>query len=355
MLKTTKMSIVEIEKKLNLSLNKDNDPQDILFFTGSGISSPDPCAFPLGQELHRMLLQYYTDMTNSEINDFLKNDNNAFEKTVSTILNNYGKLDNQNRPYHLLSDIFIYRANDSQYKQENDYHKFFRKHIQKGGKHFTVNLDQFIELDNSARIDFFTSSQINDNSSNHIRNGYLYKIHGDPLNIIGLQGFLFEVIKNGFSASIQDFFDTQINQVKTVVFVGYGGVDKYDITPYFEKKSNCFFNKTSALWINYCKSDQILISKNLSAAKLAILSKFNSWLAVDSSPELILNKLFKDGPKIQNVHRANGYKKEYENFFRVNLVREIFDKSNNLSEEQINELIKVHQKRRSSIREQLID
>lgn len=348
------MNIDEIGKELSLNLSKNNNPKDILFFTGTGISNADPCAFPLGNELHKILLKYYTDMTELEINDFLKNDDVAFEKTVSTILNSYGQLDEQNLPFHLLSDIFIYRDNDH-FKQENDYHKFFRDHIQKGGKHFTVNLDQFIELDDSVRIDFFTSSQINDNSSNHNGNGFLYKIHGDPLDIIGLQGFLIEVIKNGFSTSIQNFFDTQINQVKTVIFVGYGGVDKYDITPYFKKKSNCFFNKTSALWINYCKSNQIVISENLSIAQQTILSKFNSWLAVDSSPELILNKLFKDGPKIQNADRANGYKKEYEDFFRVNSEREIFYKSNNLSEEQINELTKIHQERRSSIRKQLID
>lgn len=347
------MNMDEIEKKLSLNLSKNNNPKDILFFTGTGISNPDPCAFPLGDELHKILLHYYTDMTDLEINDFLINDDASFEKTVSTILNSFGQLDDQNRPFHLLSDIFIYRDTDY-FKQENDYHKFFRDHIQKGGKHFTVNLDQFIELDDSGRIDFFTSSQIENNSSNHNGNGFLYKIHGDPLDIVGQQGFLIEVIKNGFSTNMQDFFDKQINQVKTVVFVGYGGVDKYDITPYFEKKSNCFFNNTSALWINYCKNDQIVISEKLSSAQQTILSKFNSWLAVDSSPELILNKLFNDGPEIQNAHRANGYKKEYEIFFRVNSVREIFDNSN-LSEEQINEFTKAHQERRSSIHKQLID
>lgn len=322
------------------------------FFTGSGISAADLCSFPLGQELHRILLQYYTDMTNLEIDDFLSQNLVSFEKTVDVILTEYGNIDHINAPFHLVSDIFIYRNEDSNWKQTNDYHKFFKYHILQGGKHFTVNLDQFIELDNNG-IHTLTANDIEETCGNNLgSSGFLFKIHGDPnLDYVGLQGFLHRVIESGLSEQVQTFFDNQMHEVKTVIFIGYGGVDQFDITPYFESKPDCFFKNTTALWINYSCEKEISISTELTQAQQSILSKFSNWAYVRCSPVIILNQLFNHCfPPIVNVHRNNGYKRQYEDFFRINTVQEVVDINQNIDKNGL----KDNMLRRRKIREELI-
>lgn len=323
------MTKENLANKLKISLTKGNEPKEILFFTGAGISAPEPCSFPLGQELHRILLQYYTDMTSWEIEGFLNQNPIPFERTVEIILEEYGNLDHNNPGFNLLTDIFIYRNDESNWKVDNDYHKYFRHHIQNDGKHFTVNLDQFIELDGQGRIERFFA---HNDFDVEINDGLLFKMHGDPNEPVRTQGFLQSVIENGFSDQVQNFFDRQINQVKTVIFVGYGGVDQFDITPYFESKLNCFFKNTTALWINYSRENEISTSENLSQAQRTILSKFSDWACVQCSPETILNSLFDNGfPNINTAHRNNGYRREYENFFRINTTQEIVDNDQNIN------------------------
>lgn len=350
------MTKEELASKLKISLNKDNNTSDILFFTGAGISAPDPCSFPLGQELHRILLQYYTDMTSWEIEGFLNQNPIPFERTVEIILEEYGNLDHQNRGFNLLTEIFIYRNNEANWKEDNDYHKYFRHHVQQGGKHFTVNLDQFIELEGQG-IQTLTANDIDDengafNAENFDQSGFLFKIHGDSnLDPVGLQGFLHRVIRNGFTDEVQNFFDRQIQQVNTVIFVGYGGVDQFDITPYFENKPNCFFKNTRALWINYSRENEISISENLSQSQQTILSKFSDWACVQCSPEIILNSLFNNNsPDIGTAHRNNGYRREYENFFRINTTQEIVDNDQNIEDNNLRE----YMLRRRRIRGRLI-
>jgi len=351
------MTEEKLADKLKISLTKGNEPKDILFFTGAGISAPDPCSFPLGQELHRILLQYYTDMTSWEIEGFLNQNLIPFEKTVEIILEEYGNLDYQNRGFSLFTEIFIYRNDEATWKVDNDYHKYFRSHIQKGGKHFTVNLDQFIELDGQGRIIQLTANDIDDengafNIENFDHSGFLFKIHGDSnLDPVGLQGFLHSVIKNGFSDQVQNFFDRQVEQVKTVIFVGYGGVDQFDITPYFESKPNCFFKNTTALWINYSRENEISTSENLSQSQQTILSKFSDWACVQCSPETILNYLFNDScHNIGIAHRNNGYRREYEGFFKINTTQEIKDNDGNINVNNLRE----YMLRRRRIRGKLI-
>ena len=350
--KKNPMSKNKIEKTINLSLNKKNNPTEILFISGAGISHADPCSFPLGNELHRILLQYYTDMTNWEIDLFLTNNNNVFENTVSTILKFYGNDFSANIFFNVLSELFIFRNIENK-KLENDYHKFFRNHIQNGGKHLTVNLDQFIELDGSARIEHFTSNEfLNNPMKFNSEDGYLFKIHGDPItDKIGVQGFLLEVLKNGLPDKIMEFIDNLLNKSKHVVFIGYGGVDIFDINPYFESKPNGFFSNTSALWINYCRNSNIKTRKVLPPIQQLILSKFNSAISVSCSPEIILNKLFETTPEINLAHCNTGYHKEYVNIFRTNLLKEILDESNRKVTDT--NKIQICMKRREEIRKLL--
>lgn len=317
--------IKSIEKDLNLNLNEKIKESNVLFITGAGISVPDPCSFLLGKELHKILLLYYTEMSSSEIDEILDKNSITFEKTVEIILDEFGNLDQDNIFFNLLTEIFIYREEET-WKQQNDYHEYFRQHIRQNGKHLTVNLDQFIELDYRDRIEPFTANKIDENFSVANEEGFLLKLHGDPnIDSVGLQGFLHRILENGFSDHVKAFLDKQISQAELVIFVGYGGVDEYDVTPYFEEKAGCYFKDTKGLWINYDPNSNSLHSfEELPITQKVILSKFKNSLLVKCSPELILNKLFdKNSFKIRNAHRKGGYKREYENIFRINSVNEV--------------------------------
>lgn len=316
------MSIITreiIKQKINLKLEKNNSPKDILFFTGAGIAAPVPCSFPLGIELYELLLHYFTDMEKPEIHAYIEDNSYTFEETVSIIMEEFGPLDHSSIPFNLLSDIFIFRYDD-EYKKINDYHKFFRAHVDNGGKHFTVNLDQFIELAEKAQINILTAKDFDKGPTNNIYDysGFLLKIHGDPnIDGVGLQGFLHQVIKTGLSEKVKSFFDRHLNKAKTVIFIGYGGIDKFDVTPYFQSKSDHFFQNTSALWINYSTEQEVSEISDVAESQKIILSKFGSSLSVKCSPEVILNRLFSEISEIFSV-KNNGYKKEYEDIFRCN-------------------------------------
>lgn len=319
--------------KLQISLDNTNEPSDILFFTGAGISAPDPCGFPLGKELHYLILLYCTDMARWEVEEFTRKNLILFEETVEIIIETYGKINFNNKIFDLINNLFVYEPL-SEWKEINNYHKFFRRHIEKGGKHFTVNLDQFIELDiisldsGVKEIITITANTVNNkngsfNKNNFTKACYLFKIHGDPNeDELGIQGFLQRPIEYGFSPEVKDFFDTQLNEVKVVIFVGYGGVDIFDITPYFESKPNGFFKKTTALWIDYSSQNEDLSEvKELRPEQCLILSKFKDAVCIKGRPDVLLNQLFDNStiPEIEIEHNRKGYRKEYENFFKINV------------------------------------
>lgn len=308
---------------IDLRLKNEVEPKDVLFFTGAGISVAPPSNFPLGNVLHRMILEHAEKFNKSAA--IALSEKLVFEETISRLAKLYNSQSiDSNIFLHILSDIFIFSKLENHKRishQPNDYHKFFNWHIMNKGNHFTVNIDQFIEPD-LDRLHIYTKQSFKESNyctQNNLYQGYLLKIHGD-INIDewGKQGYLCENIQQ-FDDGFARLIDNEIHKVKFVIFVGYGGVDKFDITPYFNSKQNGFFKDTNALWIKYGKTEELQVPNEIYTSIDIILSKFNKHIVVETSnPELILNNLFKDAPVITNTTKEecrNG--KEVEEYLKT--------------------------------------
>ncbi len=55
------LKIDDIESKLGLNI-RELQANEVLFFTGAGISAASPIDFPLGDELHKLVLKQYTNL-----------------------------------------------------------------------------------------------------------------------------------------------------------------------------------------------------------------------------------------------------------------------------------------------------
>ena len=294
-------SITELSNRIGITLDKSLQPYEVLFFAGAGISVPPPANFPLGNELHRMLLEYAEKRNKKDAENLSKSF--IFEETVSRLSKLYEDLNGKNIFLHIFSNVFEVRADEDPKAitahllnhKPNEYHKYFNWHIKNGGKHFTVNIDQFIESLGSLQFNIRTKEYIDELLMNSINlsdsSGYLLKLHGDVnKDEWGTQGYLYKNVQ-AFSQSFSKFLDIEINSARIVIFIGYGGVDHYDITPYFKLKNNGYFENTSAIWLKYEGNEELNIVEP-EGSQNEILTKFKNHFVIKSTkPEFLLNSL----------------------------------------------------------------
>ncbi len=312
---------LELVKEINLELNNQINPKDILFFSGAGISIPPPTNLPCGVDLHRMLLEYAELFSKEDARQLSLG--LCFEETVSRLSKLHNKEDNFNQFLNILTEVFICREQDGLLNLvPNDYHKYFDWHLNNFGVHFTVNLDQLIETNRKSKSYIISTKEkaieYNYPIPTLILEGFLLKVHGDAtLDEWKTQGCLIENIQQ-FNTDFKNYLDYFVNNANFVIFVGYGGVDKFDITPYFTEKNNGHFSNTNALWIEFGGGNDLRKPKKISNDCASIISKFNKSMVIETlHPEIILNGLFKNSPIIINAQRCDyEYNKEIDRFLK---------------------------------------
>ena len=316
------MDYPELIEALGFDKSAVFQPNDVLFFTGAGISAADPTDFFLGNELHSSLLSSYSSLCKFEREAALSSRRGlAMEETISIIVKVLdevmGSNTTMNQAVNILTEIFIYRP--CTYRQPNEYHKYFNWHLSQGGNHITVNIDQFIEQGQSNFLIQEPNSITNVCSQiTPATRSVLFKIHGDPNKTpIGQQGFLSEQLAMGFSAKVTKWLDALLKNSKLVVFVGYGGLDRFDVIPYFRNMTVQIDG--TALWIEYSTSTNIEFLSSVAAEKRQIVSKFKKAAFVKCDPKVILNKLFPASPHISNTARNSGVLPEYVNLIQANV------------------------------------
>lgn len=65
-------AIKDLENKLSLVLSNLRI-EEVLFITGAGISSATPTKFPIGNELHELILEAFSNLNKFEIQTLLTN------------------------------------------------------------------------------------------------------------------------------------------------------------------------------------------------------------------------------------------------------------------------------------------
>ena len=126
---------------------------------------------------------------------------------------------------------------------------------------------------------------------------------------------------------IHSFFDSGLSSSKIVAFVGYGGVDRYDVNPYFRNKSDGFFKNTFAIWFRFNRGSGMKIipidDASITPDTKTILSKFKNAIVIDGDSEeykQVMNLLVPSSPKISETRPMTiKYRPEYESIIKKSL------------------------------------
>lgn len=186
-------------------------PQDVLFWTGAGISYDAPTCGPLGGELtERALSHLFEPDCLSDIRDCYRELSIARPyPRLETVLDVVRRI--------IGVDAFIDVLSDLIQPQPNDLHGFFARHLDAGGKHATANFDDCIERSLPTTI----GSQII-----HFHGSFVGDPTGERL------GATLGVIQRGFPADLSEQLRQALAAADVIVFAGYSGYDAFDVGPF---------------------------------------------------------------------------------------------------------------------------
>lgn len=282
--------------------------EKVVFWTGAGISVAQPARFPNGEVLTEESMKKFmpADAYSAIQKIFTKGGfKNAFgiqrkvPRLELIIQDAYGVLGFKTFDYFSFMDI--------PHEYLNRYHIFFASHILAGGTHFTMNFDDGIEK-GMKKIDENLDPQIyviddpgifNQKKTDFARK--LIKLHGsitkkESYSSIGL---ILNNITSGFDKVHLKKILKIIKNSKILCFIGYGGVDSFDVTPFFKKWiPETKLNDLTVLWIEYADNIELVpinISETRNAGK-DILTAFKksgaNVLAFEGNAETELIPLF---------------------------------------------------------------
>ena len=255
-------------------------PEKVVFWTGAGISIASPTNLPSGIILtEESMKKIMPDGTYNAVQKIFTSGNfkDAFgiprkvPRLELIIQTAYGVLGFKT------FDFFSFMNIPSKYL--NRYHIFFPSHILAGGTHFTMNFDDGIET-GIKRIDVNLDPQIyviddpnlfNQNKIDFV--GKLIKLHGSltKKEFYSSLGLILNNITSGFDKIHSKKIIKVIRDSKVLCFIGYGGVDSFDVTPFFKKWiSETKLNDLIVLWIEYADTPELVpinISETENAGK----------------------------------------------------------------------------------------
>jgi hypothetical protein len=108
---------------------------------------------------------------------------------------------------------------------------------------------------------------------------------------------------------VQKVWDDLLSKASLVVFCGYGGVDQFDVVPYFAAKPAMSIN-CNALWLQH--ADQVPVQMGSVGHMPAdmMLSKFRLSGVIKGLAGFVLNELLPTMPQIAQMRRIGGYRNE---------------------------------------------
>jgi len=215
------------------------DPRSVVIFSGAGISIDPPSCQPLGEMLTQWVIDSYTPAgTRERITAILE---------AGRFTNTFGAPKRLPR-LEMILECAWWIIGDRAYEllarhmrdaEPNDLHALFAAHLAAGGSHVTVNLDGCIEEAYeraTGRLPPRILHRPGGGAAVPALDGALTKLHGsvhrsDPLQDVGL---LLHGIGCGFAAGIDRSLRDLLSRRKLLLFVGYGGLDFIDMTPFFQ-------------------------------------------------------------------------------------------------------------------------
>ncbi len=210
-------------------------PDEVMFWSGAGISIDPPTRGPAGNTLtNRALDSYFRIGTRAELRRLyscLDVPNAAFRPRLETVLDALVEAQGLRALTDVLSDLIVAPPNQN--------HHFFAEHLKRDGRHATANFDTCIERAKPCgalpMVHFH----------GHLDEGSLESL-----------GARLGVIENGFPASTTTALDSLVGNEATaaLVFVGYSGSDYFDVTPYFKERVGLLAGRV-VIWHEYFPSE----------------------------------------------------------------------------------------------------
>lgn len=256
-----------MDSKRLLSLFENGRPEKVIFWTGAGISIQAPTCLPIGAELTRLCINTFMPFgTFSLVNALF---------SLGNFKDSYGNKKELPRLELIIENIVgalgfrafnYFSFMDIPRKYLNCYHLFFGKHIEEGGTHFTLNLDNGIDsfFTNPAK---FISDRPNQLTEKSILTSKLIKLHGTITNKTSYEdlGLILKNITVGFNNALAGSILNSLIESKLLCFIGYGGVDSFDVIPFFEHFIRAIGHKSlndlTVIWIAYNPQDSFQLCK----------------------------------------------------------------------------------------------
>jgi hypothetical protein len=230
----------ELLERVNLSAIA---PEEVVFWSGAGISFAAPTCAPGGIELvERALETFFEPDTLARIRDYygalcLARTHPRLETVLDVIRRIHGLEALRN----VLSDV--------RDRPPNTLHRFFADHLSLGGRHITANFDTCIEACGGDGVAHF---------------------HGSFIDGDDALGATLARIQRGFPLEITiRLHDLLFAGTCLLVFVGYSGSDAFDVEPFLRRLDANPLDGTAVLWISYADSDSLTISRDSSDIRVA--------------------------------------------------------------------------------------
>lgn len=279
--------ILETDDLRSLSV----DPAKTIFWVGAGVGCLTPCNLPLGNDLTDAILQTalgeenkdkLIDLWNNEIENIrgsvqnnellpLKKQHGDRKRTgrprLEFIIGEMHKLDVEFRDIH-----FQKESNRTTYQRgstvktlqhfadaaPNVYHYALADFARAGAMMVTTNFDTCIEKalglkDSELRV----TDQDGIKAVKYAGGRYVYHVHGvatDEHIETNLGATLTNVSKS-MPKRFRDKLCKCFEEGYTIVFIGYGGVDFFDVKPFFDSlRDRAFPGK--AIYLHYCRNEE---------------------------------------------------------------------------------------------------
>jgi tetratricopeptide (TPR) repeat protein len=238
---------------------------EICFWTGAGISFDPPSNLPLGLDLTKNVVNVFCiEKTWEELCYYIKKaciydslGNQKYfprlEAVLDSLVNIYG--------HFALSYLSILKA------PPNKLHNFFATHLQLGGNHITMNIDNCIQLACDLlknKYPYFFKNNVNvydDYNSlsklEQLPNSCLIHLHGrfleDNTDNLNKLGVTIKSISFGIPDKIKNILFNILNSKRFLIFCGYSGCDFFDINPFFQELSEIrdSFCGLKVIWVRH--------------------------------------------------------------------------------------------------------
>jgi len=233
-------------------------PQEVLFWTGAGISVPGPSSLPTGWELtERAFRSFFEPDALATIlgyharagwftgglcdEDVLRSARLPRLETVLGVAERHFA----KQTGEILGDVVD--------AQPNWYHEFFAHHIAAGGRHITANFDTCIEKASAHLLSGRTRPQpaAGRSASASTPHPMIEHFHQflDASTSAGELGSTLARIQGGFGEDLRDRILRAVETARSVVFVGYSGSDFFDVDVAFADLRAGALDGTSVYWI----------------------------------------------------------------------------------------------------------